>query len=588
MQFEKLEQSEFDRVVEALLLAEAKAGELRAQVLDGRGGDGGIDVGVWNNAGHLVHIYQLKYFPQGFSGLFSKRRSQISDSFDTAWKTHQPPKWTLVIPRNPSREEQAYVLRLAEGKHVQVDIMGQAGLDLLLGKHRHVHERFFTDKTVEYLRAINRPEEALTQSSDIGVVMQRVFERYLIRSSYWASTIHMDADGQVRETLVARTPDAHLREPLTATLTTQFDEGSRALKDQFVRGLRFGFAEDVDLPASVIKGFVRRGAPWFDSDDPIGRMQLFPLDEWSDTPVELVAETDTGNRITAISGRVKRFTRGQDGAQLVAAFDGGLETTWLLPLVAGEESVTLRISSSDLPVRDVRLVAKFLSALPDAGRVRIRVNGEDLVVFTLNGGDMGYRPGAEFLSLLDDLFAIENEFDVKFVCPSGEVTESDRLWAAALRQVIAGVAVPMPDIDSFTMTLAGTYDDQLVGLLRGDGCALLAQQADFGVDIMGVHVHVGHVFIFQRRGVFEDGAAHADALVAGAGENRKVRVFGKDGLPWVLYQPQRRSENDNPIPVTGWGVAGIPEHPGLSALQQAQTNDTVIPLAGPSRAVTPA
>ena len=58
---------------------------------------GGIDVEVVTNDGRR-RIFQLKYFPGGFSGGWGdSRRSQITKSFKKALE-HSPDEWTLVVP----------------------------------------------------------------------------------------------------------------------------------------------------------------------------------------------------------------------------------------------------------------------------------------------------------------------------------------------------------------------------------------------------------------------------------------------------------------------------------------------------------
>lgn len=76
--FTKLSREKFDRVVEALLLAEYGVNGAHVQVIDGRGGDDGIDVGVWDADDNVVHIFQLKHYPEGFSGKFSSSRPTMA------------------------------------------------------------------------------------------------------------------------------------------------------------------------------------------------------------------------------------------------------------------------------------------------------------------------------------------------------------------------------------------------------------------------------------------------------------------------------------------------------------------------------
>src|SRR5665647_486018 len=59
----------FEAIVESLLVNKHVTEHTgHAQAVDGRGGDGGIDVDVTLDDGTLDTIYQLKYFPEGLSG----------------------------------------------------------------------------------------------------------------------------------------------------------------------------------------------------------------------------------------------------------------------------------------------------------------------------------------------------------------------------------------------------------------------------------------------------------------------------------------------------------------------------------------
>ena len=111
MDWDRLGQQRFDRIVEVLVYRRFK-GKVRA--VNGRGGDGGIDIEIIDDDGHLW-ILQLKFFPEGFSGGFTGRRQQIKVSFDTAVENHSPDKWSLVFPGTLTEAEDAYVKGLGDG-----------------------------------------------------------------------------------------------------------------------------------------------------------------------------------------------------------------------------------------------------------------------------------------------------------------------------------------------------------------------------------------------------------------------------------------------------------------------------------------
>ncbi len=570
--FETMGQPEFDRVVEALLVAEFTGGGFTAQALDGRGGDGGVDVGVWDPRGKVVRVFQLKYFPEGFSGLFSRRRLQVKDSFDTAWKGHHPARWTLVVPRNPTREERDYVLKLSAGHDVKVDIMGRAELDNLLGKHSHLLDYFATDRALELLTAVHRPEEALAHRKDISVVLDRVQKRLEAQSPHWMWEVGIDARGRQYQHLVARHPGAHLAEPLMTTMTATFAEEDGDLRRRFEKAMRFGVAETIVLPARVVPSIGFSGAPWFDGEEDVSEVHLMPSNAGAGAKVTLIAEGSSKRRLGSINGTVKRFSRGPEGSQLIADIDGGLTAQWVIPddKDSAPQDVTFETSNGGVPARDVRRLTKFMSLIDEADLVTIRVEGRDFASFKLGAGDR-HAPDPAFVAFLDDLAAIENELDVTFTFPADGVSVTDRLWAATLRQMLLGYAVPMPRVDGYNITLSGKYDDNLLAQFRGDGLSLLSVRKQFVATILGEEIYLDDVFIHQGRGLAENGAEHADALEAGNGKGRTVHIVGQNGQPWTIYQPARLRDENAPVPVAGWEAAGLDEHPGLASLLASRT-----------------
>ncbi len=113
IQWARLNQLWFDRIVETLLMRKFR-GVATVDVVNGRGGDGGVDVSVTYPDGRLV-IYQLKYYPEGMSGGFVGRRDKVKKSFVQAVKEQEPHEWVLVAPcNNFTNPEKSYIRRLPE------------------------------------------------------------------------------------------------------------------------------------------------------------------------------------------------------------------------------------------------------------------------------------------------------------------------------------------------------------------------------------------------------------------------------------------------------------------------------------------
>lgn len=94
--WDNAKREDFDEIVEGLIFR-SRSGDGRVEVVNGRGGDGGRDIVVHLGDGGS-DIYQLKFFPEGFSGGFTRKR-QIKESFETAMKL-KPTRWILVVPAN--------------------------------------------------------------------------------------------------------------------------------------------------------------------------------------------------------------------------------------------------------------------------------------------------------------------------------------------------------------------------------------------------------------------------------------------------------------------------------------------------------
>lgn len=85
IEWDRIRQPAFDRLVEALLHRMFDdSGQV--VVVNGRGGDGGIDVQVTGDAD--LRIFQLTYHPDGFPGSLKDGRTAIKKSFRWAMAHH--------------------------------------------------------------------------------------------------------------------------------------------------------------------------------------------------------------------------------------------------------------------------------------------------------------------------------------------------------------------------------------------------------------------------------------------------------------------------------------------------------------------
>ncbi|WP_238556750.1 hypothetical protein, partial [Gordonia terrae] len=137
-------------------------------VVNGRGGDGGVDVSVTYPDGRLV-IYQLKYYPEGMSGGFVGRRDKVKKSFVRAVKEQEPHEWVLVAPcSNFTTPEKGYIRRLPEAftpagkRRPTVGWMGRAELNQMLIDYPEV-DRWLTLNHYRRTRQIFEQEQTAAQ-----------------------------------------------------------------------------------------------------------------------------------------------------------------------------------------------------------------------------------------------------------------------------------------------------------------------------------------------------------------------------------------------------------------------------------------
>ncbi|MFC8943170.1 hypothetical protein ACFT1B_34335, partial [Streptomyces griseoincarnatus] len=204
-------QPKFDEAVEMLLVARHQADPSQGEVtaIDGRGGDGGIDVDVVRPDETVSVIYQLKYFPEGFSGGHAKvRRAQIRKSF-TAAMAHNPERWVLVLPRNPTTKERKWVRSLIGKRKLQVAFIGSTQLNILLSKFPQIHKVLTVGPLKEALRYTGAEGLVLDTPAAIDEAAMSLGERANMHSAFWSTTITTGPDGVVGKQFTPLRPDAY-------------------------------------------------------------------------------------------------------------------------------------------------------------------------------------------------------------------------------------------------------------------------------------------------------------------------------------------------------------------------------------------
>ncbi|MEU4089621.1 PadR family transcriptional regulator [Streptomyces aureus] len=113
-------------------------------------------------------MFQLKYYPDGFPTTSHKgRRGSIRQSFVRAMRG-APQEWVLVVPCVLTLAERAFVLSLASGLAVGVEVWDRAKLDDLLAVHADLEASFAQDQLFEAAKVYGQERAVLRE---IGVAV---------------------------------------------------------------------------------------------------------------------------------------------------------------------------------------------------------------------------------------------------------------------------------------------------------------------------------------------------------------------------------------------------------------------------------
>ena len=564
--WDRLDEDTFNKSVEALLVAEYTGNGLRAQAIDGRGGDGGIDIDVRvGRTGQLTHIFQLKHFPQGFSGGFRPRRKQIKKSFEDAME-HQPPVWVLVFPKNPTISERKFVSSMRGDRKVTIRIMGAAELDGLLSKHPNMETYLSRDEAVEVLRAVNRPEAALAKPGDLHAEMARIQKGLDGRSQYWLSAVTIGPDGTYVETLHAKREDASEREPLSITIEAEFGPADENLRKQFVDKLKYGGSGTIVLPERVIKQFRKIGPEWFAETSTGGELHIGDAGESVTESIRAELYDGKGVFLAQLSGTAKAISRGYGGRTIENTFLGGLDLRWRFSDTLEEGgSVALDFDPAGATPREVRQALRFLENLQADTEIRLTVAGHPTTRVSLSNS-IDVDPDHGLMELVEDLCIIEDKLDVTFRFPSEGADHTDRVWARAVVSMLAGKPVALPFRNSFTATLSGTKDEGFE-LLLDQGVAIVVSHPEWGLEMFGATLRLGEVRLYTHHAIVPDRKKIVAAFEAGTAAGMKLNLRPVDGQPFVMYAPAYMSTDPDAVVRTyPWGLTGIPEHPKYDAL----------------------
>lgn len=534
------------------------------QAIDGRGGDGGIDIDVHETAtGKLLKVYQLKFFPEGFSGGHSPRKKQIRKSFEQAAKLH-PPVWALVIPRNYTTNERKWVTTLLKDSGIRAEFVGRTELDDFQASDPDVIALAERTADRKALAIVGRESAALINMDDVAKEVRRLAARSDTISPNWAFETTVRG-GSATRTLFAKHPDAATREPLALNFTANFTNHPD-LRREYEDSMKFGLIRPITLPPEVVESFERVGPEWFAARFGASTLELHPApSNRTDLPATLRVTPRAGST-RVLRGIATWMARGSEGALVETVFSGGLTITWRLSKDRTEgASSTMSFSPQGHTGTDVDRAVRALSALYDDAEVALEIDGrkERLTV----APDSEFGVAVELAELAEDLAVIEQNTGTQFAFPV-DMGAKDRIWVRVVRKLLEGEVVLSPDLESLSFTLNGELGESIEQLLTTPS-AMVATTSPWSWEVLGEHVTVADLTIYHPMIRVIDAEEHLEALRAGVGRGRAVTaVPGNEAFGFRMYSPSRL--RGDKIVAKPWGVTGINEHPEFESGEEIE------------------
>lgn len=567
----------FDRTVEALILT-AYDEQWSITVTNGRGGDGGID--IRGERSGVLWIWQLKYFPGGFSSTHRQRRQQIKRSFESAMK-HKPHKWTLVVPQNPTNHEIEFVreLRRNTDHQVEIDIWGQARLDSLISKYPTIHRHLAdSDHVAQLLRETLEERSTPKTLSDLASRAYLLDEQANSMSPNW----NIDVSLRNKKALFTVRPAHSLaqeREPISIKITGTFAQSEsekRALWDEMIG---YGAPGTVQLDASNIES-LQMSPSFLDSKDRASQLIEITSDPQppEDTqPLTLVFQNADGAQIAAYTLPIVHGAQGYAGSSLILKSPFGQRISILLPNHStGTDPKIKVIGTPQDGTPEIHAgAAQLLEHFHAAEQIILRSNHGVLFQvrrdYQINEREV--RQLRDLRATATDLHRIQEAVGSIFPMPD-ELEAIERLHLRVIRLMLEGNLVRHPVRTAVELQVDSAVAENLGSSLFDSSPQAITFEASSSVfNLHGHELSLPPITFYSPSAVFKLIDVKQKALIRNG--KAKATLSTTDGLPMFCFMPSRvpGETPDSNVSYAPWGLEGFNEPPATSLDPGAGTQD---------------
>lgn len=573
IEWDKLKQREFDRVVEVLVLRRFGEG---VRAVDGRGGDEGVDIEIMNGTRRTV--LQLKCFPEGFSGGFKDtRRRQIKKSFDTALSSRKLAEWKLVLPCVCTNDEDKFVRALKGTKRVKIEVIGRDKLDSWLADDPNLDayfQRTPINVLMHYAQVFNRETAALLDGYED--VQQRITALASVIDTVDPHFSYGFASEGASSTVTVR-PIEGAQLPADAGFQVALKSGLNDKQAAILAGVEedigYGSADPIRIPADMVEWVSIKGPVLFEGRQlPPGDVQinLGPTTPRAGQTLELRLtgpDSDGGERgeINSYEAEVAHFDDGHLGSSLdLLLCEGQLRVRLRIPHVLGDDefgSAKARLGY-DIPKARPGVVAELLAAARQirsaamlelyAGDIRIsKMKGSGPVSIEEYGVDK-----LVIEQFAHDLDVLQRHCKTYFSLPAA-ISPRDRIDVRVGRILLDGGVVASPAARTFTAIMTGVDAPNVRQALRRPW--MLAKEAEqpYVVKIDGKALTIGNVYVIHPEATVLNGEDAIKALDDGAAENFAVDLVPGEDNYFFLALADNAITDYLGAPITLWSLIDI-------------------------------
>lgn len=490
------------------------------------------------------------------------RRQQIKKSFDQAIKD-SPRQWVLVLTRNPTPKERAWVHKLGGKLTVQISIWGRARLDSEFAKHADLLHAATRDPLVETLKYVGQERPGLVRKTDLDAELTDLQGRIAGRSLHWGVAVEVDHES-ITQRLYPKTPDAHIEEPITFTFGVDTSVLDPATRDSAERYLDYGSGEPLSLPAEAIKDFEVSGPDWIanSSDDVSITLGSRP---WIHDAVELRSVDEDGYTMRSLRGDVTAVNRGRKGQRLDVVAAGGLNLEFLIAAEGHGVTLNLMQNVAGEDAVDVLAGIEMTDSFTTAHALQLLRHGEPLISLRseIPAGSAPTPPPYERL-LAEDLAAISAYSRIRFEMPV-DLLVRERREIRRLRLMLDGRAVVEPAFGELNAELGGGHDGEpdegFERLIRGEALPIRVGPQTLVYDVLSHQVPLRDVTLYHPALRLVDAEGARRALEGGTFDNHPITLRGVDNSPFWAFLLGKQTDPNAPITPASLNIPGIENEP---------------------------